>query len=337
MKIKLTFLFLFPLLFVLGQNTASKIYFTDKTIKNSTNDFASISKTVFASDDTISAFCNVNKTIKQIFTEAGSNALFEEAVKVKMFVDGKFVGDNDIKLKSDQKTVVLNLFQSKAFPDFSKWMEDMIYSRGKGTYLIKLYFQPMLPEGKGLAMLAEGEFTIVVLSTTLESIKNDSKTLFDITLTKLDKTNEDTEFSWTIISKEAKGYLRTKQAKHIETWEYNIGNNSGIITQVNNEKEWKVNCNDGSIIKIRSKGLKDPTMWTISDGLFTIKVATRYGPNFDEWVIVDDENKPILMRLIYKDDYNFWFLKDDMPKEDVHMKIASMFICFVMGKYYGQI
>lgn len=337
LKIKFTLILCSLWIISFAQNSPSKLYFTDKKVSASVNDFVSISKTAFASGDTVTALCNLNRNIKQIFTDAKLNPLVDETVKVKMFVDGKFASDHNIRLKSEQNKINLSLFHSKSFPEFSKWMEDMIYSRGKGAYVVKLYFQPLSPEGKGLDMLAEGEFTIMVLGSTLDKIKEDSKTLFDITLTKLDKTNDDTEFSWTIVAKEAKGYLRTKQAKRIETWEYNIGNNSGVITQVNDEREWKVECKDGSIIKIRSKGLKDPTMWTISDGLFTIKVATRYGPNFDEWVIVDDENKPILMRLIYKDDYNFWFLKDDMPKEDVHMKIASMFICFVMGKYYGQI
>lgn len=326
-------IFCFLLLFcankLVAQNTVAFSFLT----KNGKNTTASA---IITSEDTLIAKAEFADVYAVYYKKRNETYLRQEKMMLKLFVDDKFDSDFTFDFDTNKKTLFLNL-KSSSIQSLHDWFWSRLSSYEAKTHKITLVAQAISGNGKGLDIVAEGSFQYNLLQKSKDIFVEKNKKIPLLTFQKLDKTNDDTEYSWTWVSEQSKGYLKTVAPKKIDEWIYEIGNNKGTIKMMANVSEWELTADDGSVVKIRAKGFKDPTSWTVSDGTFRFKIATKYGENFDDWVIIDEDNKPMRMKLIYKDNYNFWQVEDLMPDEDIHMKVGSLFICFAMGRYFGQI
>ena len=192
--------------------------------------------------------------------------------------------------------------------------------------------------GEASEILCSGEFT---LNVPQEQIDWANKFTFQKIKTRW--SGDDAWKEWNISLVDKAGVLKTRWAGDDawKEWNYTIWGISGSIkTRWSGDdawKEWELHGKGGQVrIKTRWSGSDAWKEWEVI-GKSTLKVKTRWSGSdaWKEWEISGPKGTmKVKTRWSGDDAWKEWEITDNMPGEDMEIKLAAIFPCIYSGTFF---
>jgi hypothetical protein len=111
-------------------------------------------------------------------------------------------------------------------------------------------------------------------------------------------------------------------------WSYRVGEKTGAIKTkwLKDPSLWELR-GENKIISMQQVWSNDPRLWRITDNAVSLDLKSRYGMNFQEWMVDEGKRGKISIFMDYPNDPRDWVIEDDLDESITFpMKMAILFL-----------